>query len=189
MTVDEIKQLLRIRLSDKRYYHSLCVADSARELAKRNGYDEEKAYFAGLVHDITKETDSKNQLQMITEFGIILDNVEQKVPKLWHAISGYVFLQTNCGVTDTEILDAVRYHTTARANMTMLDKILYLADYISADRDYDGVEQRRKDAKISLEYGIIGGLRFTICDLVERNCTVHSDTIDAYNDIILKNEG
>lgn len=187
MTIQEYKALLKERLSEKRYYHSLCVADSAKMLANKYGADQEKAYFAGLVHDIMKDASEKEQLQTISDFGIILDNVEKNAKKLWHAIAGYVYLQTVCGVTDVEILDAVRYHTTARKNMTKLDKVLYLADFISADRTYDGIDDMRSSAEIDLDFAIKNGLIFTITDLVNNNKAVHKDTFEAFNQLVNEN--
>ncbi len=186
MTNDEFKTLLKGRLSEKRYYHSLCVADCAEELAKKYGADKEKAYFAGLVHDIMKDSDPNEQLQIMNEFGIILDSVEKNSKKLWHAISGYVYLKTVCGVTDKEVLSAVRYHTTAKRNMTKLEKILYVADFVSKDRDYEGVEEIRKIAEKDLDEAMLCGLKFTITDLVGRNLAVHKDTFEAFNYAVTK---
>ncbi len=187
MNNEEFKVLLKEILSEKRYYHSLCVADAARELAQKNGVDQNKAYLAGLIHDIMKDADKNEQLQTISDFGIILDNVEKKAPKLWHAIAGYVYLQKNCKVNDSEILSAVRYHTTAKKGMTPLEKVLYVADFISADRTYDGVEKIRKIAEDNLDKAVFEGLQFTILDLVSNKKAVHKDTFEAFNEAVNEN--
>ena len=91
------------------------------------------------------------QLQILNDFGILQDDVEKQAPKLWHAHSGAVFLQYVLGIEDEEIISAVRYHTTARAGMTLLEKILYLADFTSADRDYPDVDEMRRRVEIGIQ--------------------------------------
>ena len=85
------------------------------------------------------------------------------------------------GVTDREILDAVRYHTTARAGMTLLDKVLYLADFVSADRDYEGVEALRALVHQDLEAGLREALSFSIAELLQKPAPIHRDTVEAWN--------
>ena len=111
--------------------------------------------------------------------------IEKNALKLWHAKSGAEFVKNRLGIDDEEIITAVRYHTTGRADMTLSEKILFIADFISADRVYNGVEEMRERAEISLECAMDMGLSFTITDLVENSNPVHPDTIDAYNDIKL----
>ena len=147
----EYKQILKERLTPKRYNHSLCVADEAVRLAKKYGGDIEKAYLAGLLHDITKNASEQEHLNIFNEFGIMLNDIEKNAEKLWHAISGSAFIEHKLGITDKEIITAVRYHTTARAGMSQLEKLLYLADFTSADRDYDDVDIMRQKVDISLE--------------------------------------
>lgn len=182
MILEEYKDLLKNRLSPRRYAHSLGVADAARTLAEKYGVDPEKAYFAGLLHDIAKDDGGQKQLQTIKEAGIILSELEKKAPKLWHAIAGAALLEHQLGITDRELLDAVRYHTTARAGMSLLEKVIYLADFISADRDFAGVEDLRRYTDESLKLGMEHALRFSIEDLTERGKLIHPDTVKAYNE-------
>ena len=135
MTAQEAKNWIRPMLADKRYHHSLCVAKEAVRLAKRFGADPEKAELAGLLHDITKELPTEKQLKMMESFGIILTDVERRSRKVWHAMLGAAYLERECGVTDPDILGAVRWHTTGKAGMTLLEKIVYIADYIEPKRD------------------------------------------------------
>jgi len=88
MPYDDIKSLLKKRLTEKRCYHSLCVADAARHLAEKYGADDDKMYLAGLLHDITKNTSDDEQLKLFARFGIILTDVEKASPQIWHAMSG-----------------------------------------------------------------------------------------------------
>lgn len=178
---DEYKELLKKRLNEKRYYHSLCVADEAVRLAKKYGANPDKAYLAGLLHDITKNSSDQEHLKIFDSFGIILSDTEKNAKKLWHAISGAAYLEHILKIDDAEIIDAVRYHTTAKANMSLLAKILYLADFTSLDRDYDDVSVIRKLVDKSLDDAFIYALQYSICDLVNNKRAVHIDTINAFN--------
>ena len=184
----DYKQIIRKRLGDYRYQHSVNVSKCAVQLAEKYGADPEKAQIAGILHDVTKETPYPEQLQMMEGYGILLNDVEQAAPKLWHAISGAGFIQHEMGIDDPDILNAVRYHTTARKNMTVLEKVIYIADFISEERDYSGVEEMRKAAKESLEKVMLEGLSFSLCDLSRRKMLIHPDTFEAYNQILLSVE-
>lgn len=175
---------IRARLSDYRYGHSLNVAKAAVMLAEKYGGDRDKAYMAGLGHDVLKEQPRDEALKFFSDENIELTEIEQGAPKLWHAISGARYLKKNYGFTD-DMCDAVRYHTTGRKDMTQLDKILFIADFISADRDYPGVDEMRKRAEVSLEYAMQEGLRFTINELSEKCVPIHPDTLACYNETIM----
>lgn len=181
---NEFKEILRNRLTEKRYIHSLNVADSAKMLAKLYGYDEDVAYTAGLIHDCCKDTPAGLQLSYMLENGVELSEYELGVAKLYHSICGSVFVKKEFGIDNQDIINAVRYHTTGRRDMSLLEKIIFIADFISAERDYDGVEIMREKAVKSLDEAIVEGLSFTIKDLIDRGLIVHPDTLDAYNDAI-----
>lgn len=183
---EKIKALLKERLDEYRYNHSLGVADAARELAKIYGEDEEKAYFAGLLHDITKNTSKEEQLQIIENGGIILNSEEKNNPKLWHAISGSVFIRDELEITDEEIISAVRYHTTGKSSMTVFEKIIYIADFISAERSFPGVEYMRELAGESLDKAAMYAVDFCIPDLVSKRQVLHLDSVRLYNELIEK---
>ena len=161
------------------------VAKKAREMAEKFGADSEKAYFAGLLHDITKNSPQEEHLKIFETFGIILTAVEKNAQKLWHAMSGCAYLKHFLDINDEEILSAVRYHTTAKANMNLTEKILYLADFTSEDRDYPDVDVIRKLVDISLDDAFIYALKFSISDLVEQGRAIHPDTVEAYNEFCL----
>ena len=182
------ESLIRPLMGDRRYNHSINVAKEAVTLAKLYGADEEKAYIAGILHDITKELPIDEQLQIMQDGGIILDNVQKTAPKLWHGISGSVYIQTNPGIKDPDIINAIRYHTTGRAGMSLLEKVIFVADFTSEERDYDGAEIMRQKSRESLEEAMIFGFQFTLFDLTKRKLAIHPDEVFCYNDIIL-NEG
>ncbi|HAX84373.1 MAG TPA: phosphohydrolase [Ruminococcaceae bacterium] len=181
--------LIRSRLDDYRFNHSLNVADSARELAIRYGGDADKAYTAGLLHDVMKNASDEEQLGVLSEAGIELMPVERANKKLWHAVAGAAYIRFVMGIEDREIIRAVRYHTTGRAGMSLLEKIVYLADYISAERDYNGVEDMRRLCKEDMDAAIEYALVFGIPDLVSKGRVIHPDSIDLYNEVIIKKQG
>ncbi len=172
-------------LSEYRRVHSLNVSAEAVRFAEKYGGDVEKVRLAGLLHDVTKETDNEKQLQIIENGGIILTELEKRSPKLWHAISGACFVRDVIGIDDPDIFNAIRYHTTARAGMSRLEKIIFLADFTSAERDYPDIDVIREHAEHSLEEGMLYGIKFTISRLVGRGDLVSPDALAAYNDILL----
>ncbi len=178
------KDILQSKLNEKRYYHSLCVADEAKRLAEKYGADVDKAYLAGLLHDITKNTTAEEQLKMFEEFDIMPDETTKGSAKLWHAVTGSAYIEKVLNIKDKEIISAVRYHTTARANMPLLDKILYLADFSSADRDYDDVDIMRQKVNESIEAAMLYALSYTIKELVDKKVRIHSDTLSAYDELV-----
>lgn len=183
---EEFKTVLKERLTEKRYIHSLNVADSAKKLARIYGADEEMAYTAGLVHDCCKDVPAGLQLSYLLENKADMTEIEINTAKLYHAMSGRIFAQKEFGIDDEDMLNAIRYHTTGRKNMSLLEKIIFIADFISAERDYNGVEIMREKAERSLEEAIVEGLSFTIKDLIDAERLVHPDTLDAYNDALFK---
>ena len=184
--IKQYKLLLEKRLNEKRYYHSLCVADEARRLAEKYGADKNKAYLAGLLHDITKNAPKDEHLQIFSAFGIILTDVEKSAEKLWHAMSGSAYVKHFLNIDDDEVISAIRFHTTAKADMSILEKVLYLADFTSADRDYDDVDVMRKLVDKSVDDAMEYALKYTVKELLLKGAPIHPDTISAYNEIVLK---
>ena len=182
-------KIIRELMGDYRYTHSLNVAQEAVVLAKLYGCDENKAYVAGILHDVTKEIPKDEQLQIIRDGGIILDSVQQNAPKLWHSISGSVYVQTRLGISDSDIINAIRYHTTGRAGMSLLEKIIYTADYTSAERSYNGADIMREKSRKSLEEAMIFSCQFTLQNLSSKEAAIHPDQIFCYNDLVLNRKG
>lgn len=187
----EYIEVLKARLTEKRFAHSLNVAESAKELAIMYGCDPEKAYTVGLIHDCCKDEPAGLQLSYMIENGVELSECEINAPKLYHAICGKEYAKNEFGITDEDMLNAIRYHTTGRKGMSLLEKVVFIADFISAERDYDGVDVMREKAERSLDEAIVEGLSFTIKDLIDRERIVHPDTVDAYNSamfVVMKQE-
>ena len=184
MNIDQYLPYLD-NLSEDRRVHSLNVSAEAVRYAEKYGGDVEKARLAGLLHDVTKETDFDTQLQIIENGGIMLTELEKRSPKLWHAISGACYVRDVIGIDDEDIFNAIRFHTTARAGMSQLEKIIFLADFTSAERDYPDIDVIREHAEHSIEEGMLYGIKFTIGRLVGRGDLVSPDALSAYNDILL----
>lgn len=174
-------------LSDYRRTHSLNVAEEAVRYAKKYGGDIDKARLAGLLHDVTKETDFDTQLQIIENGGIMLSELERRSPKLWHAISGAVYVRDVIGIDDEDIFNAIRYHTTGRAGMSQLEKLIFLADFTSAERSYPDIDVIRAHGENSLEEGMLYGIKFTLTRLTGRDALISPDALAAYNAILLMN--
>lgn len=183
--LSEYRRLLAKKLDDYRLNHSECVSECAAVLAEKYGADTEKARLAGLLHDVTKNTPKAEQLEIIGKSGITLTPTEMSNPKVWHQISGAAFLKDNGIISDEEILGAVRWHTTGRSGMTLLEKIVYVADFISADREYRDVGVVRRLAEISLEHAILYTSRYTVEKLVSADLPIHPATVDCYNDMLI----
>lgn len=175
------EEMLEKMLTPLRLKHSYCVATQAQHLAKIYGEDENKAQIAGLIHDITKELSEDEQREIISQAGVILDEIQSVSPKLLHSISGSIYINKYLNIKDEEIISAVRYHTTAKPDMTKLGKITYLADFTSSDRDFDDAPYMRELVDKSLNEGMIYGLSYVIKELIDKKSQIHPDTFLAYN--------
>ncbi len=181
----EYRRLLAKKLDAYRLHHSECVSECAAALAEKYGADAEKARLAGLLHDVMKNSSAAEQLDEISKSGEELTRLEISNHKVWHQISGAAFLKNNGIIADEEILGAIRWHTTGRSGMTLLEKIVYTADFISSDRKYKDVDVVRKLADISLEHAILYTSRYTVEKLVSADMPVHPATVECYNDMLL----
>ena len=170
------------KLSEYRFRHSMAVAETAEKLAEKYGADPAAAYTAGVLHDILKEQPPAEALAFFEDRGVTLTPLERGAPKLWHAMAGAIYVREAFDVS-VEIAEAIRWHTTGKAHMTTLEKILFVADFISEDREYPGVEDMRRRAQTSLELAMDEGLRFTIEELKSRGAPVHPDSLACYEEI------
>lgn len=180
----EFFDIIKNRLTSKRLFHSICVAEKAKHLAEKYGSDAEKAYTTGLVHDIMKNESVEKMLQMIENDGQVLTESEKAITVTLHAIAGEIYLRKELGVTDEEVLSAVRWHTTGKEDMSLFEKIIYVADLVSEDRDYLDVNEVRQLAEENLDKTLLRGLSFTIEDNAKKYKLIHADTVKAYNYLI-----
>mgnify|MGYP001333701512 CR=1 FL=1 len=180
---ERIVSAVKSQMPEKRWHHTLGVVKSAVELAGRYGADAEKAELAAYLHDYAKYWPAETQKQVVVEQRMPQELLDYG-PELWHAPVGAYAVERDLGIRDPEILDAIRYHTSGREGMTLLDKIVCLADYIEPGRQFPGVEEIRGLAKESLELALIAGFDSTIRYLVEQRKPVFPLTVMARNSLI-----
>lgn len=178
------ERYIKGRMSNKRFNHSINVAKAAKWLAYKYGADENKAVIAGMLHDITKEWKSTQHWQFLHKYNIGLSKYEYASKKLYHSITGSCFCKTFLRINDLEILSAIRFHTTARPNMKLLEKVIYIADFISDDRHFEGVARLRSLASVNLDAAMFEGLSVTISELASEGSLIHPNTLNAYNDYV-----
>ncbi|MFZ5352932.1 MAG: bis(5'-nucleosyl)-tetraphosphatase (symmetrical) YqeK [Bacillota bacterium] len=182
--ISKIKKYLRQELSRKRYKHSINVSKMAVELAARYGCDLHKAEIAGLVHDCTREMSEDIQLQYLKKMNCAADNVVINVKELMHAYSAVYVCSELFQVDDAEILAAVKYHTTGKADMSLLEKVIFLADFIEPERSFKGVDELRELAFRDLDLAVLKALNISIEYVISKNRMLHPYTILARNSII-----
>ena len=184
LTPDELRPIALSYLKPKRMPHVLGTEQEAVRLVRRYGGDETQARIAALLHDCTKKLDMAQQLALCEKYGIMLDELEQKALKLLHSKTGAAIARDVFGVEDA-VYDAILYHTTGKPDMTRLEKIIYLADYIEPTRDFPGVDALRKTVYEDLDKGLLMGLTMTIQEMEEMGNPVHHLTRDA-RDYLMK---
>ena len=184
LTPEALRPIALSYLKPKRMPHVLGTEQEAVRLAEKYGADVTKARIAALLHDCTKKLDMDEQLAMCRQYAIPLDELEQKALKLLHSKTGAAIARDVFAVDD-EIYNAILYHTTGKPDMTLLEKIIYLADYIEPTRDFPGVETLRKTVYEDLDRGLLLGLTMTIDEMEEMGNPVHHMTRDA-RDYLLK---
>ncbi|MDO5783620.1 MAG: bis(5'-nucleosyl)-tetraphosphatase (symmetrical) YqeK [Eubacteriales bacterium] len=177
---DETRRDILSRLSGYRLKHTLGCEKAARELAQKYGADVEKCTFAMLLHDITKNFSEEEQLNLCEKYGIIPNDVEKIDWKMLHGKTAAAIAADVYGAPP-DVVHAIAYHTTGCANMTLLDKIVYMADYIEENRSFDGVKTARKLAAHNLNKAMLYGLNASLRDLVRRGKRIHMDTVLARN--------
>lgn len=171
------------RLSGYRLEHTLGCERAAVMLAKRFGGDEEKCAFAAILHDITKRLSREEQLYLCENYGIIPCDVEKMEWKMLHGKTAAAIAEKEYHAS-ADIVHAIAVHTTGCANMTLLDKIIYLADFIEETRDFKGVEPARALARQGIDQALLYCFDFSLTDLVERGKLIHKDTFEARNWLI-----
>ncbi len=201
MNIENLREAVRTYLKEKRYLHTLAVEREAAALGEIFLPEKtEELRIAALLHDITKKEDLTKQLQYCAEFGIIVSEEEKFSPKIFHARTAAAVAKRDFPEwVNEEILQGVRYHTTGRADMTVFEAIVYLADYIEDTRTFaDCVTLRRcfyeniaravtTEEKLAvLTDTMILSFDMTIKNLIEENAPIDSDTIAARNFYVYK---
>lgn len=177
---DKIKE----KLSEDRYKHTINVLETATKLGKAYDIPNEKIFIASLLHDYAKELTSDEVKSLILEHEISTENNDIINIDLIHGELGSLLAKANFGIEDIDILNAIRYHTTGREDMSVLEKIIYLADVIEPSRDFEGLDPIRNMANSDLDKAVLMAMDKTIEYLIRRGSTIHIDTIKARNYII-----
>ena len=179
MNINQMDKKLKETLSERRYAHSVGVMESAVEMAERFGADVEKARIAGLLHDCAKEIDKDEAVRLCDEMKIEIDDEKRVQKGLLHADLGAEFIKRDYNIDDKEIYDAVKYHTMGRRDMTILDKIIYLADFIEPNRrDFDGLSELKELCKKDLDEAMLFAINLSISFVTGKGKTLHKQTVD-----------
>ena len=183
---EEIKSDLKSILSAHRYKHVLGVAKAARQLALRNDYDPDKAETAGLLHDAAKQLPLEEMQELARQsFGDRLGDAIMTNGGLLHGYAAVTVARTKYHLTDEEFLAALAHHTTGAEVMGTLEKIIFVADYIEENRDFDGVEHLRELAAADLDQAVLAGYDSTISHLLEQDKLIFAGTVINRNAQIL----
>ena len=189
----ELKERIRPLMSEYRYNHTLSVAEECKTLAEIFGIDGKNLIISGYLHDITKELPTKDQIELCEKMGERLEGYELLSEKTLHSYSAPALIKRDFPEYATdEILSAVRYHTTGRENMTLTEKLLYLADYIEKTRKFDECKRLRRffyadlsDPVKRLDETVLLSLKYTLNELLSKDGFIHPQTLNAYNSLLI----
>lgn len=178
----KLQNKMKKTLEPKRYEHTLGVAYTAANLASIYGYDEKKALTAGLLHDSAKCLSHQKRVSVCNKNNIDISDVEKQNPVLLHAKVGAFWAKEKYGIHDTEILNAILYHTTGRPNMSLLEKIIYVADFIEPHRKkLPCLSEIRKIAFADLDMAIYMILDNSLKYLAKGSSKIDPKTEETYN--------
>lgn len=183
-TKEEMLQAVQQQMPEKRYIHTLGVVQAAVQLAERYGADPQKAEIAAIFHDYAKFRDEEEMARIIREQSTIPNDLLDYHRELWHAPAGAILVQQEIGIRDEEILAAISFHTTGRPGMSLLEKVVCLADYIEPGRQFSGVEEVRLLAQTDLNRALAQALGNTIHYLEGKGQPVYPLTKEAYEALI-----
>ncbi|MDE5830526.1 MAG: bis(5'-nucleosyl)-tetraphosphatase (symmetrical) YqeK [Clostridia bacterium] len=178
--IEEVKEILKKRLTEKRYNHSIGAMKAAKELAIIYGENERQAEFTGLIHDIAKEMPKEEIEEYIKKCNIEVDEIEKNQIGLLHAKLGASIAKEEFGANE-KIQNAIKYHTTGNIKMDTFAKIIYIADKIEENRTYEEVEHLRELAKQDLDKAILYILDFTTTKSIKKGKLIHPDSINLRN--------
>jgi len=184
LTQEEMVGKLKKALSQHRYMHTVGVSAAAMSLAERYGADPQKAKIAGLLHDCAKDIPHDEAILYCKSNGVLLKDICFSEPSLIHAPLGAHIAKVEYGIDDEEIIHAIYYHTTGCGKMSLLDKIIYLADAIEPLRTQAGVEELRKTAYKDLDEAVLKSIDATVRHIINKGGIIDCDTIAARNSIV-----
>lgn len=178
---EECRKLLKENISKKRYLHSIGVSNTSACLAMKYGADVYKAYLAGLLHDCAKGLDEKDLINTCLDAGISISDTERDNPELLHSKAGSVLAKGLYKIKDEEILGAIYYHTTGKPDMTLLEKIVFVADYIEPNRTgLPELDSLRESAFSDIDGAVCKMCELTLDHLRRSDSTIDKLTVDTY---------
>lgn len=179
----EIELYLRKNLSEKRFMHSVRTAETAEKLCMLYGCDVEKGRIAGLLHDAARELDKDAVYKLVEQDGMRISRIENEYPVLLHGRAGAVIAKNQLGITDEEILDAIRWHTTGKSGMSRFTSILYVADYIEPGRMHISNDFRNRIKELNLEKLVMEVVRNSIAYCRQKGYSVAEHTFMLYHEL------
>lgn len=179
MRLEEAKRIIKETLPEKRYIHTLGVVETAIQMARQYGVQEDKVALAAMLHDYAKYRNVSEMQRVAVELG--LDELLNYDEELLHAPVGAELVKRELGIEDMEIYQAIAHHTTGAPDMPLLDQIIFVADAIEPNRQYPGVEQLRQIAQEDLTQAVIATLVQTISFLCKKQTVIFPLTIETYN--------
>lgn len=185
MQLEQILEKLSSALTEKRYIHSLSVAEIAVKMAKHYGVDDKKIYVAGLLHDCGKFCKGDIAREFAQRIGYEPDEIELLQPGLLHGIIGEHIARQDYGIKDPEILKSIKWHTTGRPGMSVFEKIIYIADYIEPNRNFADIEAMREEAFRNLDRCIVLCADSTIRYVTDKGYLLHPRTVETRNHSLL----
>ncbi len=181
LSAEDAKALAKKQLSKKRYRHEKNVAKEAKKLALHYNVDAEKAQLAAFLHDIVKERNREELLQLLRQDAIMAGATEGRPFPIWHGPCAAIYAKHTLGLSDEELLSALACHTTGKVNMSLFDKIIFVADLISEERTFPGVEELRRLAYEDLNQAVLTAMDKNIEHIEKMNKPLDEETIQARN--------
>ncbi len=187
MTENEIIKKLKATQNERRFNHTMGVVGEAERLAERFGVNVKKARITALLHDCAKnldETSGQDFPTLCQKYGVMLDSCAKSERALVHAFLGAAVAYKDYGIEDNDILEAIYYHTTARANMTPLEKLIYIADMTEPGRTIEQAKEIRRLVEIDIDEALIYAIGCSIKHVIKKGTLIHPDSIHALNYLI-----
>ncbi len=177
--LEELREEVKKRMTEKRYIHTLGVEEKAAELAEKYGIDEKKCRIAAILHDVAKEMPISRMKDICEKnFSNELLEEDMGINEILHGFAGTIVAKDEFGITDEDILEAIKYHTIGKRGIGLLGRIIYIADGIEKNRDYPSVNEIRKEVEKNIDKGIILEIDRKIAYLVDRKGKIHRNTTE-----------
>lgn len=177
--LEELRDRVRKRMREKRYIHTLGVEEKVVELAEKYRADIEKCRIAAILHDVAKEMQIDKMKDICQKnFSEELSKEDMEINEILHSFAGCIIARDEFGITDEDILNGIKYHTVGKRGLSLLGRIIYIADGIEKNRDYPAVDEIRREVEKDLDKGIILEIDRKVEYLTERKGKIHKNTVE-----------